>query len=432
MLASVNHPINCGLATTSSFARQFAKRNEAGFSFEFDLLPRVLTAGQTPQVVIAEYAPDTEVTRSVNSSGVYDMYVNVEPEFVNEYPYEYGVDDASIFGLARDGDQAVLQYKTSGSSFVSVTSRVGETVRKQAVAQTFEGTTTDVFSRHVPGTAIEVLSKNVLDRAIGSFEAPVYGPSFPNGRLNMLVPPGPYAQNGWTRNPNFWLADIDWTCLSIRNSRAHNRAGTLISPRYAVCASHFPLLVGDTITFLSEDNTPVIRTVESVTDYQWPLYDTLLMRLSSPITYNNDGVKFCKVMPSNWLNYLPGLSSSTIGLKYAKRGVAGVSFNQDKMAGATAVTANSNAFYATGWPEPGVPLGLLNRYQPSLSIRIGDSGHPVFLVANDEPVLVGTWTSVGSGLNFTGALGTIYNQIMSADGEAVAPVDLSGFTNFAE
>jgi hypothetical protein len=71
-------------------------------------------------------------------------------------------------------------------------------------------------------------------------------------------------------------------------------------------------------------------------------------------------------------------------------------------------------------------------YGMSLAIRLQDSGHPAFALIDNEPVLVGTWTNIGSGSNFTGNAGfqQAINAVMANDSESLTPVDLSGFPTY--
>jgi hypothetical protein len=423
--ASRNHPINCGFATSTSFALQYIKRSSAGFLVDANQRSRVLSFGGQSEVV----RQDRVVFRRTSSSGVYDVQAEALPNIGRfEQPYTFVSSDASI--LAQPDEDGLLQHISDGSVMLAAISGTGETVLTRVQSESFEETTVDTFVRWVEGSAADTLTRNVIDYTDGTFEQIVYGPGFSSGRLNMLNPPGPYAASGWIRNTNFWLGHIDWSCVSIRNSLGHARGGTLISPRYAVCAAHFPIPAGATLTFLTADSLPVVRTVESSTTFPWPLYDTQVLRLSQPLTYEVDGIRFSKVLPLSYSNFLKGaLRAGSVADSPAFRGIGGVIVNQDKLAGPTAVRlTNANNFTAGGWGA----LGSFDAYQPRVLIRVGDSGHPCFLVFNDEPVLVGTWTSIGSGLNnpADSNFSVLLNNILAADGESLTPIDLSAFPTY--
>lgn len=422
MNASRNHPINCGLATTSSFGLNYSKK-----SYAFVELFKIEQVNNAPSQA-GEVVVDDRVTQSFSSaSGVYNVQVDVKfPSESGPRSYEIFVDNPSVFAVAPN--LSLLSHVADGQTMVTVTTSQGESIRFTATAESFTSQTTNIFDRWLDGTAAKALDDSVVQNVTGEFENIVYGSSFLNGRLNMFVPPGPYAASGWTRNPNFWLGHIDWSSISIRNSRAHNRCGTLISPRYAICTSHFPLSVGDQIYFVASDNTPIARTVESVTMWPWPLYDAQLLRLSAPIVYADHGVNFAKVMPTNWGEYIRGVKATSLVQYLSTRGIAGVEINQDKLASVAPVRFGGNGFSSNVGDFPTTPSPI-----PNLSIRVGDSGHPCFLLFNQEPVLVGTWSSMGSGLNFLGDpnFSGLVNAVMAADNEALTPIDLSAFTNFA-
>ena len=422
MNASRNHPINCGLAVTSEFARMFSKRTLPGFVVNLSQVPRYASQPVTTTATLQ----DRIVTRNTPATGVYDVSVSVSPTLaINEFPYQTTSDNTGILSNESEG---LLSHSSNGQVMLSTTSGAGEIVRTSATAISFFEQTIDEFLEWSAGTAGKAFTEAVESRIPATVEAFTYGSNFPNGVLNMLSPPGPYGTSAWTRNPNFWLSNIDWSSLSIRNSTGHARGGTLVSPRYAVCAAHFGFSAGQTLTFLSNDNVARVRTVASVTNF--PLfgsYDTCLVRLTAPLTYAEDGIAFCKVFPADYADYLPG-ATRLGGIDVSQRGIPVLPVNQDKLMGAgRGFLPPTAAFTVSGGDFAG------SFYNMSLAIRDLDSGHPAFALVGSEPVLLGTWTNRNSGLNFSGNAGfqQSLNAVMAADNESLTPVDLSEFTNFS-
>lgn len=423
MNASRNHPVNCGLATTSEFARSFSKRTLPGFAVTLSQVPRY--ASQPSQT--SATVQDRVVTRNTPASGVYDLSVAVAPSAsAIELPYTTTSDNTAILS---DESAGLLTHAGNGEVMLSTTSAAGEVVRTRATASSFSAATVDEFFQWSENTAGNGFAEAVESRLPATPETPIYGAGFANGVLNMLLPPGPYATSGWTRNPAFWLAAIDWSCLSIRNSAGHARGGVLVSPRYAVCAAHFAFSPGDSLTFLTADNVPRVRVVDSVTNFPvFTSYDTCLVRLSEPLTYESDGIAFCKVFPSNYADYLPGSTRSGPPVA-SQRGLPVLPVNQDKLMGAGRSylpNPSDRGFTVSGGDLSGSFYGM------SLGIRYLDSGHPTFALLNAEPVLVGTWTNVGSGSNFTGNAGfqQAINAVMANDSESLTAVDLSEFPTY--
>ena len=423
MIAARNYPINCGLATTSEFARSFAKRNLPGFAVTLSQIPRYSSQPSESAATVQ----DRVVSRKTPASGVYDLAVSVAPAVSTiESPYITTSDDTAILS---DEAAGLLTHAGNGEVMLSTTSSVGEVVRTRVTASSFSAAVIDEFSEWSDNTAGDSFTEAVEYRLPTTPETPVYGSGFANGVLNMLLPPGPYSASGWTRNPAFWLAAIDWSCLSIRNSAGHARGGVLVSPRYAVCAAHFGFSAGQSLTFLTADNVPRVRTVDSVTNFPvFTSYDTCLIRLADPLTYADDGIAFCKVFPSDYADYLPG--ATRVGFPNAsQRGLPVLPVNQDKLMGAGRSflpNPSDRGFSVSGGDLSGSFYGM------SLGIRYLDSGHPTFALIDNEPVLVGTWTNVGSGSNFTGNAGfqQAINAVMANDSEALTTVDLSGFPTY--
>lgn len=429
MNASRNHPINCGLATTATFASVFAKRTTPGFVPTFTQVPRIASQASQSNVTVQ----DRTVVRSTSASGVYDILATVSSlASINESFFTITSDNTGILSNAVNG---VLTHAGNGDVMVSTTSLAGEVVRSQITSSSFTSQNVDVFSAWSSGTAGKAFTDAVENALPSSPESPVYGSNFVDGVLNMLDPPGPYATSGWQRNSNFWLASVDWSCLSIRNSGGHARGGVLVSPRYAICAAHYPFSAGETLTFLTHDNVSRVRTVHSVTNFPaFSSYDTCLVRLSEPLTFADHGIKFCKVFPSTYANYFPGTILSGVS-DSSKRGLPALVTNQDKLMGAARCflpSTTTRTFLTSNGAL--LPNGTFTQfYNNNIGVRFLDSGHPAFCLVGSDPVLLGTWTSISTGSNFTGNTGfrTAINAVMAADSESLTDISLSGFTNYA-
>jgi hypothetical protein len=422
MQAASNYPPNCGLATTSEFARQFAKRGNPGFQVSLARRPRYFSAPTQASAVVQ----DRSVTRYSPTTGVYDLAVEVTPVVAwLGGPYTTISDDESVLASESDG---VLSHVANGTVMLSTTAASGEVVRTRAAAENFSGGVVDEFFDWGSGTGGEAFTDSVEDRMPASVESPAYGTGFTNGLLNMFTPPGPYGASGWKRNPNFWLSGIDWSCLSVRNSVGHARGGVLVSPRYAIAAAHFDFSPGQTLTFVTADDQARVRTVDSVTNFPvFTSYDTCLIRFTEPLTYADDGIAFCKVFPGDYADYLPG--ATRVGAPSpSQRGIPVLRTNQDKLMGAgrCLLPSSQSNFSAPGGDFSG------SFYPAAISIRYLDSGHPVFALIGTEPVLLGTWTNVSAGSNFTGNAGfqEAINAVMANDSESLTAVDLSEFPTY--
>lgn len=263
------------------------------------------------------------------------------------------------------------------------------------------GQQTSTFSL-VPGSLADHCTNAILTRLSGT--------TFPQAQP--LYSSQNHSTATFIRNPNFWGADLDLTCISPSNSYSNAlRAGVSISPRHILFAKHYPIPVGTTIRFVTSDNVTVTRTLTAVQSISGDLFtgDITVGLLDSDLP---NTISFAKVMPSNALDYLTWmnkvlawgtnrLEDSTI------RGCSGIGFDRGDY-------QETQEYY----------------YNPLVS---GDSGSPFFFIINNELVVLQlmTW-SWGSGTMIWDRLDSI-NQAMTTlgGGYQLTQVNLSGFPNYA-
>ena len=217
----------------------------------------------------------------------------------------------------------------------------------------------------------------------------------------------------YIRNTSFWGADIDFTCVSPWNSNGGvNKAGTLISPRHIIFAKHYKIANGATIRFVKADNTVITRTLSSQIDIA---NDLTIGLLNSDVPA---GISFAKILPQDVDDYIVGIANR----------IPCVRFDQEEKAliGDIYNSFNNEVVYAR------VPSNS-KRVEFYEDVVGGDSGNPCFLIINDEPVLITTWTHgvAGDGDNIK-YYKTEINSAMTTlgGGYQLTEVDLTGFTNF--
>jgi len=226
----------------------------------------------------------------------------------------------------------------------------------------------------------------------------------------------------YTRNTACWAYGLDLTCISPWNSRqGKNRAGTLITPRHIINAAHYELYVGDTVRFVTDDNTVITRTVAGKKrhpDYT-PYYpDLTVYTLDSDVPA---GSSFCKVLPSDYADYIPDAYQ-----------VAALCLDQEEKALVTdLIELEEMARFM--FPNTAEEQVL---YEHKIA---GDSGNPAFLLVGDVPVLLTCWTygGAGQGTFISSLISDINQMIIDADAQAgvstgytLTEVDLSAFPNF--
>jgi hypothetical protein len=261
-----------------------------------------------------------------------------------------------------------------------------------------------------------------------------------------------HAAGTYVRNPSFWLSDADFTCFSPWNSReGQNRAGTLISPQFLICAEHYRLEVGDTVRFVGPAGQVVNRTV--VASSIAGAFDVFVVKLNEPIV---EHITPCKVLPKGIISsgikkyayrYLPTADLSALNaasdlfLSYLERPLApAITTNQDKKAGLALTQGLSYNWIGAGL-SPGLDMNKPGRlYRQSLDIqpliRSGCSGSPVFLLINGQLCFVGeryylnkTGDCFAGELCYDGVQAAM-NAMGSVGNDQLTPADLSQFTTF--
>jgi hypothetical protein len=202
------------------------------------------------------------------------------------------------------------------------------------------------------------------------------------------------------------------TCISPWNSRgAGTRAGTLISPRHALVAKHYPLYVGDTIRFVNSANETITRTIIGVADIDGA--DFRICRLDSPIT----DCSFAKILPDNWADYLPN-GGDHIPL---------LSLDQEEKALVTDLSISGM------WVSCHYPTDVM-RQDFNEQIISGDSGNPCFIIIGDKLVLLTLWESGGAGTgNFVTYFRTAIEAAMQSLGggyDTLTQIDLSAYNTY--
>lgn len=324
--------------------------------------------------------------------------------------FAYTSDNPTEIDVAPNGQVVFMVAPESTSSAVITivaTSGTATTTRIVNVTLTLSGASVvEVIEGGVAGSARKALSDpmdNALVAANPATQQEVYT-----------------TQDPHVRNTNFFLNGTHaeaLTCASPWNSRQEGkRAGTAVTPRHAVLASHYPLSVGDTLRFIASDNTVVTKTVVQAariftggagTDAFMVLFDSDLPASITP----------CKLFPDGYETYLP--------------------------AGATTAAAASLPLLAMDFSENGIALDLISKQAsavptmlygaPTLPDRLafydpiitGDSGNPIFAVIGSELWLLSTFFGAGSGPFYGGLVTELNAMIVTLD---TLQNDLTGYT----
>lgn len=181
-------------------------------------------------------------------------------------------------------------------------------------------------------------------------------------------------------NPDFWLKDVDFSCVSPWNdSCGAQRAGTLISKRHVIFAKHFPLWKGVRILFVDTQGKVCPCRIEATREV--PKTDIMIGLLDYEVTPD---VHPAKVLPEGFDEVFPTNVPIPV-----------VTFNREEKAMLTELTRN-----------PGLKSPVrFNRQMPTSPRRkayyrklvVGDSGNPAFALFGNQAVLLFCVRSGGLG-----------------------------------
>jgi hypothetical protein len=218
------------------------------------------------------------------------------------------------------------------------------------------------------------------------------------------APQGYYRDIPMIRNPQCWLAGVDFSCVCCTWNCC------LVTPRHIIGAAHAPVLPRDGayMRFVTADGTETIRHVVDSRYHPGWLDNNMQFRpdiyVSQLDSDVDPGIKFAKILPKNWKQYLDP------GIMELKR-VPFVCMNQDRNLTIRDISnwypkseEEAIAFHIISNGQP-VPYALCVYTQPTNSkrmelyqnLRMYDSSSPVFMICDNEPILINTISGGGGG-----------------------------------
>jgi hypothetical protein len=320
--------------------------------------------------------------------------------------------------IATVGQDGLVSYVAAGSATVSV--HVNEQVMSVSLvfSESFgaQGTLTSWVAGSLAASA-----SDAVDSRIAPAAAPAAAPavSLP------IYSTRDDAAGVYTKNASCWAADIDLSCVSVWNSSGANMmAGTAISPRHILYATHFPPSVGSLFRFVGTDGAVVTRTMTAsaampTTSPYYPDFSVGLLDSALP-----SSVVPAKILPSAWRDYLPTVDFWI--------GIPGLCLDQEKKALVSDFSGGDGLVYFTQ------PVNL-NAAQRALFFEgkiEGDSGSPAFLIVNNQAVLLTVWTFSGTNGGGTGSSlayhAAAVNALMASlgGGYQLTDIDLSAFPTY--
>lgn len=408
MINAQGIPLNCGSFTGDRVpVYQFKKPFFGLDNFKLIANPinRVISAASSGTIVL----DDLELIRTSGSTIITDYETNIQQIIPGTYNISIYTTNSGVIsspnqpGIASGlstGSGTLIAYSDDNVSFSSVDINV--------VSST--GVVVDLFTSYINGS----VSKNAVsgvDSRIFVFSAEISKPIYSIQN---------HESNTYIRNTGCWINDIDLTCVSPWNSfDGVNKAGTLISPRHIIFAAHYQINNGAQIRFIDNHNNTITRTMRNKVTH--PGYSPFYPDISIGILDSDvpESIKFAKILPSNWSEYLPSLSNN-----YR---IPALAIDAEEKALVT------DLYDLDGFASFIQPCSCAFRLSFFEDIILGDSGNPAFLIINNEAVIITIWTYGGSGrgTNISYHKDTI-NQLMLSlgGGYQLTEINLAEFTTF--
>jgi hypothetical protein len=450
---SVNHPIDCGLATTTEFSRQFAKQTVANRSVDISTSPSMRGIDSFVGVS-SETIGDVVWSKETFDVSVSDCDVSI---IGRGYPYEVRSVKSLNTGILANPSSVnplKLAYQSNGRTSVEVELSNGE--RHADGFQTYTQSQAPVytFQNHINGT----LSKHILDQFLSIADGSTSSPSH-----YQVYSTFDFTNNVYVKNNGFWASDLNFSGVSVNKQGSGGVTSVvMVTPRHAIGAAHYAPpadpnggpIIGDKMYFCDENNNTVERTVVAA---QNTLADARIVKFDSDVPST---VKKYKLFPANWKNYLPqdffpnvhpisnaqftgsGARVPFIAMSHFRWDEAWPLQRPNRYAyiyvGSIPWSTFSNGSIAkatmNGGPATSSFGGVFNDYngEPS-GIRGGDSGLPCFYIVNGDLIFSMKHLYPAAGSFLPDFLTEIQNTInfVGSEGYSLQSVNLSGFTYFS-
>jgi hypothetical protein len=248
----------------------------------------------------------------------------------------------------------------------------------------------------------------------------------------------------WVRNPNCWINGVsNISCFSpaqLSGASWNTRGGTLITRKHVLFAKHFVTSVlpngGTPLIFVDENNNAIRR---NIIQYSYDTTDIAIALLDNEVPSN---IKIAKVLPTNFTDYIAtttGFSGYDINNPGIQRllfspQLYAVGLDQEEKAilkmlhecdiGAIGGSPNTTFYHLASIYN----VSSSNQYESwTEDMVVGDSGNPVFLIIDNELVILTTWwTSIGGPFITSryNEVNSIIESLSPGQGYSLTPINL--------
>ena len=314
-----------------------------------------------------------------------------------------------------------------------------------------------------------IINKNILSNHINvQTSNRLFGKNSSTDR-RVYLSQDPYTNQGtFVRNPNCWIGGVsNISCFSpaqLSGAAWNTRGGALLTRKHVLFAKHYlpAIISGGTPLIFVDDNNNSIRRKIIQFDYDTiidpytgsPIYTDLAIGLLDNEVPSN--ISVAKVLPKNFRDYINtnspistnfGLSiySDTfapplyaVGLDQQEKAILKLwSYNQ------TILLQSSNSYFAwylsayfadqNTYPTTHIPYPLPDQFSGwSEPMITGDSGNPVFIIIDNELVLLTCWWTPAVGTFITNRydeINAVIESLSPNEGYSLTPIDLQAIYN---
>ena len=363
-------------------------------------VPRVISGGTTTTAT----TQDMTVTRTSGATTVTDWRwtYTASPFNLESATVTRSADPAN---LTPASDPFLWTWVANGSTQLTLSTPTS-TYRRIVTNATATGQTVDVWASNVSGTFRAAADSSIDARITGtsaSTSAPLWSARTPGTPL-------------YVRSSACWASTVDLTPHSAYNSitpayQPGLGGCTLISPRHVIGAAHTGQpQAGATYHFVKSDGTVCIRTCTA--SARVGTTDILIGILASDV---DSGISFARVLPDTWAAKLPTLSTRRVACARITR--------QQKLSVHELLSLTSETATFT------LPSGTRSSF--GIEAESGDSGTPLFFIADNQMILIGALFSKTSAPSIIGQRATINAAMTTLGGSyQLTDADLTSFTSF--
>lgn len=301
------------------------------------------------------------------------------------------------------------------------------------------------------------INKNILSNYINTKTSNrLFGKNSLTDR-SVYLSQNPYnIPGGFIRNPNCWINGVsNISCFSpaqLSGAPWNTRGGTLLTKKHVLFAKHYVTSIisgGTPLIFVDENSNAIQR---KIIQYAYDDTDIAIALLDNEVP---ETIKIAKILPKNFTDYINCSISTTNGdfeavgdillnpllycvaLDQQEKAIIKICFNFGQKYLSGGFGGNSSPWiYMSAFNPDGISSSYLDNMYPnptifssfSEDIVTGDSGNPIFLIIDNELVVLASWHTPWGGPFITSRydqVNAIIENLSPNQGYSLTPIDLA-------